>query len=270
MELLPKIAVAYDLSNVKLYGTFSKAYKSGGFNTQMFSDVLQQKIMGMMGITEKYDVDDVVSYRPEKSWNFETGGSFSLLDNQLNLNSALFFILCTDQQLTTFPDGLTTGRLMTNAGKTRSLGLELSATYSPVNGVLIRGSYGYTNARFMKYHNGKEDLKGKYLPYAPQNTVFFSIDYALPFKLCGFKPSVNVNARGVGDIYWDDANSVRQPFYSTLAASADIDNGHISLKLWAENLTSTRYNTFYFVSMSNAFVQQSNPCTFGVTLRYVL
>ena len=31
-----------------LYATVSKGYKAGGFNTQMFSDVLQQQVMKQM------------------------------------------------------------------------------------------------------------------------------------------------------------------------------------------------------------------------------
>lgn len=271
VQFLPKIAVGYDLGGGdRLYANIAKGYKTGGYNTQMFSDVLQQKIMGMMGITEKYDVDDIVSYRPEKSWNFEVGGNLACLDGRLNANAALFYILCTDQQLTTFPDGLTTGRIMTNAGRTRSFGAELSAAFFPIESVTLRGSYGYTNARFLKYHNGKENLKGRCLPYAPRNTVFISADYILPFKIGDFVPSVNAGVRGTGKIYWDDANTVSQPFYATLSASAAIDNGRVALRLWAENITSTRYDTFYFVSMGNAFVQQANPCMFGATLRYVL
>lgn len=270
VQFLPKIAVGYTPdANTKLYANIAKGYKSGGYNTQMFSDVLQQKIMGMMGLTEKYDVDDIVSYRPEKSWNFEIGADVSCFSNT-SLNAALFYILCTDQQLTTFPDGLTTGRIMTNAGRTRSLGMELSVTSTPIERLTLRGSYGFTDARFLRYHNGKENLKGKFLPYAPRNTVFLSADYALPVSFCGFVPSVNVSGRGVGMIFWDDANSVSQPFYATLAASAALDNGKVSLRVWGENITSTRYDTFYFVSMGNAFVQQANPFMFGATLRYVL
>ncbi len=271
VQFLPKIAVGYDFGGEnRMYANIAKGYKSGGYNTQMFSDVLQQKIMGMMGLSEKYDVDDIVSYRPEKSWNFEIGGNASCLDKRMNLNAALFYILCTDQQLTTFPDGLTTGRIMTNAGRTRSLGLELAATFAPVERLLLRGSYGYTNAKFLKYDNGKENLKGRFLPYAPQNTIFLSADYTIPFTIGDFVPSVNVSGRGVGKIYWDDANNVSQPFYATLAASAAIDNGKVALRIWGENITSTRYDTFYFVSMGNAFVQQANPFMFGATLRYVL
>ena len=50
MEFLPKLTVAYENEVFEPYFNFSKAYKAGGYNTQMFSDVLQQRIMSEMGI----------------------------------------------------------------------------------------------------------------------------------------------------------------------------------------------------------------------------
>lgn len=47
LQLLPKISVVYELpAHGKLYASVKKGYKAGGFNTQMFSDVLQQELMG--------------------------------------------------------------------------------------------------------------------------------------------------------------------------------------------------------------------------------
>ena len=72
-ELLPKFAVGYNIGDTRIYANVSKAYKAGGYNSQMFSDVLQQRIMEFMGLTMKYDVDEIVSYKPERSWNGEIG-----------------------------------------------------------------------------------------------------------------------------------------------------------------------------------------------------
>ena len=74
-ELLPKFSVMYSFDETRnLYLTIAKGYKSGGFNTQIFSDVLQQKMMNRMGIGEVYDVQRGVAYKPEYSWNYEIGG----------------------------------------------------------------------------------------------------------------------------------------------------------------------------------------------------
>lgn len=269
-QLLPKLAVGYNFGDTRLYVNASKAYKAGGYNSQMFSDVLQQRIMEYMGLTMKYDVADIVSYKPEKSWNCEMGVSGSLLGGKFGYTGTVFYISCTDQQLTTFPDGMTTGRIMTNAGRTRSFGAEATANWQATDRLLFNVSYGYTNATFRKYHNGKENYRGKRLPYAPSNTLFASANYTIPGTVLGAVPSANVSVRGVGEIYWDEANSVRQPFYATLAASLALTHDRWSVRLWAENLTNTKYNTFYFVSIGHAFVQKALPWSAGATVRITI
>ena len=64
LTVLPKIAAVYNLEDGlgNLYAKISKGYKAGGFNTQMFSDVLQQRLMTIMGLVSLYDVNDIVGY----------------------------------------------------------------------------------------------------------------------------------------------------------------------------------------------------------------
>ena len=271
LEFLPKLTIAYRLplrAESRVYASVAKGYKSGGFNTQMFSDVLQQRIRGMMGLSELYSVDEIVRYKPEQSWNYELGTHITDSDGRYSAGLSTFYIDCRDQQLTMFPDGMTTGRIMANAGKTRSCGVELSAMWRPVDELSLNASYGYTDARFVEFNNGKEDYKGKYIPYSPRNTMFAGVSYMLPINASWLDCVIfDVNAKGVGDIYWDEANSVKQPFYALLGAAVRLEKGAFSLNLWGDNLTNTQYNTFYFVSIGNAFLQQGNPVQFGVTLR---
>lgn len=272
VQFIPKVAALYkfteDNSLNNLYASISKGYKAGGFNTQMFSDVLQQEVMGQMGIASQYDVDDIISYKPEISWNYELGAHLSSSDGRLSGELSVFYIDCRDQQLTVFPDGNTTGRIMTNAGSTRSYGAEISGRFRMNNHWEITGAYGYTNARFRHFNNGREDYSGKYLPYAPRNTLFASLNYHTDSKV-GFVDylEANVNCRGIGKIMWDEANTYSQPFYVQLGASITARINKISLSLWGENLTNTQYNTFYFVSIKNAFLQRGKPRIFGTTLR---
>ncbi|MBE6317948.1 MAG: TonB-dependent receptor [Bacteroidales bacterium] len=271
LEFLPKLTVAYRLlgnAESRIYASIAKGYKAGGFNTQMFSDVLQQRIRGMMGLSELYNVDDVVSYKPEKSWNYELGAHIIGCDGRYSLGLSTFYIDCRDQQLTMFPDGTTTGRIMTNAGKTRSCGVELSASWNPARQWSFNVSYGLTDARFEKFDNGKEDYSGKYIPYAPKNTLFVGASYRLNVNNSWLDQiAFDVNVKGVGDIYWDEANSVKQPFYALLGTSVRFEKDNFSLNVWGDNLTDTHYNTFYFVSIGNAFLQQGNPARCGVTLK---
>lgn len=268
VELLPKLTVSYDYEPITPYFTFSKGYKAGGYNTQMFSDVLQQRIMAQMGMSALYTLDQIVSYEPERSFNYELGLHSRLFDSKLNLDATFFYIDCRNQQLTTFPSGLTTGRIMTNAGRTRSFGAEITAAYSPTQDINANVSYGYTNATFLKYHDGIADYRGNRVPYAPVHTLFAELNYrATPLTFCGITPSLSATARCVGDIYWNESNTVRQPFYCLPGASVAFNADRWSLRLWGRNLSGTKYDTFYFVSMGNAFVQHGQPRQFGATLR---
>ena len=268
---MPKIGAVYSLpmeGENNVYGVISRGYKAGGFNTQMFSDVLQQRLMGVMGIGSKYDVDDIVGYRPEYSWNFEVGSHLSFPQAKLNVDVSLFYIDCSDQQLTMFPDGTTTGRIMTNAGRTGSFGGELAVSWNPLDRLAFTASYGYTNARFLEFFNGIEDFSGKFVPYAPQNTLFVQGLWTIPLRHRYIKGLVaDVNVRGTGKIYWNEQNSLAQNFYALLGAALTLEARHWSLQVWGRNLTATRYHTFYFMSMGNEFLQQGRPVQGGVTFR---
>ncbi len=271
LQLLPKFSIIYNLplanpSNV--FFSIAKGYKAGGFNTQMFSDVLQQRVMGVMGLSASYDADEVVSYKPEQSWNFELGTHIESDNRIATADISLFYIDCTDQQLTRFPEGSTTGRIMTNAGHARSFGAEVAINYRPMSNIEINASYGYTNAKFIDYDNGKQDFSGKYIPYSPSNTMHAGLSYTIPAN-CKLIDRIilSANAKGVGKIYWNEENTISQPFYTTLGASIRFESRNYSLDLWGQNLTDTDFNTFYFVSIGNSFLQRGKPRIIGATLR---
>lgn len=273
VELLPKFSITYHLPTAgksSIYASVSKGYKAGGFNTQMFSDVLQQRLMGILGIGATYDVNDIVGYKPEKAWNYELGAHFESANQRIKGDVALFYIDCRDRQMTIFPDGTTTGRIMTNAGKTRSLGAEATANILFTDNLGLNLSYGYCNARFVEYNDGKADYKDKLVPYCPQHTLFAQAFYTYNFKGdsdWARSITIDANVKGTGEIYWNEANTLCQPFYALLGSSITLAGRHYSLQLWGQNLTDTRYNTFYFVSISHDFLQRGRGRMLGATLR---
>lgn len=273
LTLLPSIAVMYQFGerSGNVYLKFSKGYKSGGFNTQMFSDVLQQRLMGIMGIGAQYKVEDIVSYKPEYSLNYEVGSHLFFPEAGISTELTVFYIDCRDQQLTMFPNGTTTGRIMTNAGKTRSFGAEFSFTYKIRENLNFNASYGYTNAKFREFFDGISDYKGKYLPYVPLNTVFIQGLYTL--NLSRKKDSeltFDINMRGIGPIYWDEGNTVKQNFYALLGASVTYRYKNWEFRGWGKNLTDTGFHTFYFKSMGNEFLQRGRGVEAGFSVRWEL
>ncbi len=279
LEFLPKFQVSYTLpmpSKSDVYFNVGKGYKSGGFNTQMFSEVLQQRLMGEMmqhmpgmGGSQQQapDIDRITSYKPERSWNYEAGAHIACADGKVMTDLALFYIDCRDQQLTTFPDDdTTTGRITTNAGRTRSYGLETQIRYAPTSRWAFNLSYGLTNARFMEYHDGDDDFKGKRVPYAPSNTLFAGVNYIVPAGR-DWVLDFNLKCKGVGPIYWDNANLYRQNFYAQLGASAKATYKWLSFELWGENITATKFDVFQFESLGYRFLQRGKPARGGITVR---
>ena len=81
--------------------------------------------------------------------------------------------------------------------------------------------------------------------------------------------TLNASWQGAGKIYWDEANTLEQDFYSQLGGSIALKKGAFTLSLWGRNLTNTDFYTFYFKSVGNNFFNPSKPCRMGVTLDFV-
>ena len=279
-ECMPRFAASYHTGVGTIYATVSRGYKAGGFNTQIFSDILQRQMMDDMmldmgfypdtGDSPYLDTERAISYKPEYSWNYEVGTHVAFFENHLRADVAAFYIDCRNQQLTVFPPGKGTGRLMSNAGHTRSYGVEVSLE-GAIGNLQLNGNYGYTNAKFLSYDDGNQDYKGNRIPYAPENTVHLGGAYS--FLLNGRwveRMILRADWQGIGKIWWNESNSIAQPFYGKLGASLWLERKGCSLGIWAKNLTDTDHHTFYFKSVGNAFVQQGKPRMFGVSLSMIV
>lgn len=281
-ELLPKIALKYELSNRQFaYVNVSRGYKAGGYNVQMFADLVDKGITNPAA-TQKDAIMNSISYKPEFSWNYELGGQFMSFDNHLKSAISLFYIDLNNLQLTQFvPNGL--GRKISNAGAAVSKGVELSMDAKIGAGFSISLNYGYANATFTNYTDSvgivdptthktiysKVDYKGKYVPYAPQNTLNVSAIYEHSFKEKFIdKLMVTAQYTGVGKIYWTEANDISQDFYSQINAKIAVSKGNAGLEIWSKNLFNTQYNAFYFNSSGSQFFQQGKPMQLGATLKY--
>lgn len=269
VEVAPRLSASYSWSGAwpgMAYATISRGYKAGGFNTQMFSEILRQDLIAEFGgspLNEK----EVTAYKPERAWNYEVGARLNSEDGRWRGDVALFAIDCRNQQLTVFPEGELTGRRMTNAGRTRSLGVELSASANPVRGLDLAAAWGFTDARFVEFRSGNSDYSGNHVPYAPQHTLYGSATYTIEIgRKWAERIVVGVQVNGAGRIWWDEAGEFVQPFYALLGASVSYHTAYGSLMLWGRNLTNTRYNTFCFASMGNRFLQRGKPTTLGITL----
>ena len=267
LELLPSFSLSYSKEWGTVYASARKGFKAGGFNTQLFSDLLQSKMTGaLIGRVQETDVSSTV-YRPETNWTFELGTHLSpMRSGALKVSAALFYIDCRNQQLTVFPKGMSTGRMMSNAGESFSCGAEASVAYR-VGDFTLNAAYGYTHAEFRKYISGDSDYSGNILPYAPRETMSANVEYRLPVsKRFANYVLLNVGWHGVGRIYWNEENTLSQPFYGLWSASLSWEKGMWGASVWGKNLLGEEYDTFYFRSIGNDFFSQGKPLQFGMSL----
>jgi outer membrane receptor protein involved in Fe transport len=178
-----------------------------------------------------------------------------------------FYIDCRDQQLTVFPKGVQTGRMMTNAGRTRSYGVESQVGYTGRR-LSASASYGWTNATFLRYTSDTISYRGRHLPYSPEHTLALAADWRQPLGGAQSDWTLLLHAdwKAQGPIYWDDANDYRQDFYGILSASVGARWRRYGVTLWGRNLTDERAQVFHCVSMQRHFVQMSRPVECGVKL----
>ena len=305
LEFIPKLSALYDFGDfggnggLRLFATFSKGYKAGGFNTQIFSDILQNMMIGdlmsdAMGSMSSggggrpgmssaagperdsssgmqgqdsgsADADDT-SYLPEHSYNYELGGNFNLTlpgeRHTLAGSVSVFYIDCRNQQITVFPDGSSTGRMMANAGRSRSFGAEAQVSYK-LRSFSASASYGYTDARFIRYNDGQSDCSGNHIPYSPSNTMNIRAGYAFTFPSDIVRSlTLSADLSGIGRIWWDEANTLSQPFYLQIGADIQLSFKWFDLFFRWDNLTGSDFNVFYFKSVGNAFFQTGKPARF--------
>jgi len=292
-QLLPKFGLTYRIgeSGSNVYALVSKGYRAGGFNIQMFSDILQSELSGSaqaaradMELAHNDDayanIRKTIEYKPEESWNIEFGTHLNLFDNTLHLDLSTYYVQIRNQQLSVFASQYGFGRAMVNAGKSYSCGIEATLRGSAFNDHMNWGvSYGYTRAKFKDYldsvrvGNSQQpiDYSKNYVPYIPQHTLAANADYRFDIGTAALRSlTVGMNVHAQGKTYWDSANSYGQNFYAVLGAHVDADLSPVKVSLWARNLTDTNYNTFAIDSSFGGetlyFAQRGNPFQMGVDI----
>lgn len=304
LQLLPKFALQYDFKNKvgNVYATVSKGYRSGGYNIQMFSDLLQSSLRNDMmqqskdaimpnvpesfvGMVEKYfpdagenpDARAATEYKPEQTWNYEVGTHLNLFNNRLRADGALFWLETRDQQISRFAGQSGLGRETVNAGKSRSLGAELALAVAVTTNFTVNASYGYTYATFKDYVtnarvNGELQeisYNGNYVPFVPKHTLTVGGQYTFHINPGHWLERIQLDANytGAGRIYWTEENAVSQSFYGTLNGRISFQKGRGQVDFWVRNALDKEYASFYFESMSNGFLQQGRPIQAGIEVR---
>jgi outer membrane receptor protein involved in Fe transport len=241
-----------------LYLTFSRGFKSGGFNP------------GNVG-TPNFDSEFI------NSW--ELGSKNTLLDSKLTLNGALF-----QYDYSNLIVGNIVGTLATNVNipETRVRGFELETVFTPLEGLRLEGALGLLKTDIRSDFRSSDpsrggaffQIQGNELPNAPSRTLKLAAEYNIPVAgSWSLKPRVdyysqtgfwarefNVAADRVGS--WEQLDLQMQVAH---------DERDLALIFYVKNVQNNDDITFLEVnsnlvgSFRSAFLL--DPRVYGVNLR---
>lgn len=135
----PKFNLSYSPNDDHLiYAEASKGFRLGGVNTTVPVDLCRSDLnrLGRTDAANNFDSDSL--------WNFEVGTKSKLDDGRFTLNASAYYIKWQDIQ-TTLSLPSCSFSFRTNAGKARSLGLELEARVAPTSQTEFYATLGITD-----------------------------------------------------------------------------------------------------------------------------
>ncbi|NLK66777.1 MAG: TonB-dependent receptor [Campylobacteraceae bacterium] len=252
-KFLPKLGVIYNINDdLSVFANYSMGYLAGGHN-----------YFAKAG-------DKIVTFEPQTSDNYEIGLRY--IGSDLKASVTAFYMDIDD--IHTFDNIQVIGsqdiRVVSNAGKARSYGLEVEASYALTNNLYLNGSFGYVNAEYRQDNKAENVKKGNKISYTPNWNASLGLSYAHPTGLYG---RVDLNA--LGDIYWDNSNDDEKKTSSYLTADVRLgymfDNG-LDIYGFVTNITDKDAPTLYMpyadVIGDYSLVEYGNTRRFGVGFSY--
>lgn len=225
----PRGGVQFDIAEgIGSYATISRGFKAGGVNGSSCDNV----------------------YQPEKITSYEAGLRMRFADGTVTLNPTVFYYDYTGFQVTQI-QGLSSPVI--NAPKASVKGFELEAAWRPNEHLtfnatlsLLDAEYGdgFTNTDTLNKGLGVQDLSGKRLNRAPEQSGSFGAEYRtsmMSFGQLSFRADVYASSR----IYFREFNTAldSQPSYQVVNLNVlwDSPDGKLTGRIFADNLGNEDY-----------------------------
>jgi iron complex outermembrane receptor protein len=224
--------------NAIVYATYSKGFRSGGWNVDNIT------AGGPTSFKQTRFTDESMA-------NFEVGAKGTLMGGKLNLGATAFRMNYDDiqvtQQVQVLGGGGAVVGVVTNGGQARSEGVELEATWRPTSTLRVAGGVGYVDAYYTDYvdksRGAPVSFNGNKLNNAPRLTSNLSASYTLPLSIGAM--TFRLDAKHTDGFFTGRENAVSQwiPGYDLFNARVSLasDSGRWDLALYSNNLFDQRY-----------------------------
>ena len=269
------------LDHLMGYFTYARGFKGGGFN-------------GVATGRSGAGAGDAFAYDPETLDNFEIGFKLIGFDQLATLNTSFFYGKYDDIQVTSVRDtGLdengvpTIARLTTNAAEATTKGFEIELNTRPVEGLMIVGNVGYTDAVYDSFPDAVSDYDGETIDrsgdpflFVPKLGSFVSVQYSMEMGWLEDTPmrgwiTPRLEWAYTSETQWlgPEVPQATQRGFNLLNArlSYDFYDNRAQVALWGKNLTDEAYFTYATAIVSTFGIATRGfqaPRTFGGELSY--
>jgi iron complex outermembrane receptor protein len=256
-DFTPRASLMYKLArNTSLYATFSKGFKSGGFNPSTVSP-------------------DFV--RPEKITAYE--GGFKTNGRWGALNISGFHYDYEDMQVATIIGAVSATR---NAAAAKFDGVDVDGSLHIAGGLRLTAGYSFVDAKYSDYQDAVAnipvagggnvgaiiDASGNPVIRAPKHTGNVGVE----FNTSAFNGDLTLS----GNFYfssgfsWEPGNRIRQQPYQTLSAKASWRpaDSRFQVAAWVSNITNEKFIQSESDSSAADGVSYAPPRWAGVSVSF--
>ena len=264
-----------------LYASYSRGFKSGGFN-------IASPTINVNGVVSASPVIE-----PEVLDAYEVGFKSELFGRLLRLNVAAYLYDYANLQVGVVQSGTV---VTLNAAEARIKGIDVDYTFAPTDRIDISGGVAILDAKYTSFPSGPlfvpnpancaaltttgpltggntvcvADLKGNRTSRAPKLTFTASATYTLPTDVGDF--AFNASWNHNSGYFWEPDNRLRQPRHDLVAASIawTTSDRKYSLRVYGRNLLNEFYYSYVSESTTRDSYSPEKPRNYGVeaTLRF--
>jgi iron complex outermembrane receptor protein len=231
-DFSPRVSLDYNSGPVLLYASYSRGFKSGGFNLRYVSPR-----------------PNILAFDPETANTYELGFKWEGLNRHVRFNAAAFHTDYRGIQVTVFEN---LGAPVTlNAGDAQLRGGEIEFSALPFDGLELGANLGYLDAHYTEIRANPALVStpeqvistSTRLPNAPewQGSVSASYTYRLGAGAIDLRGDFRFSSFVANDA--QNSRYLNQPAYQTL----DLSVGYAArdrawtVRLFVENVTNKRY-----------------------------
>jgi iron complex outermembrane receptor protein len=256
----PQAVLRYQaLSNLSVYGSYSRGFRSGGFNQTGVAQAAQSAGFDNVGDAFEANTADT----------FEVGFKSRWFENRLILNGSVYTTDDHDDYYFVFLASNSTQNLG-NIKEARLTGVDLDATARFTDDLVGNLGFGYTDSRINKFPGASSSLVvGSKVPLVSDYTANVGLQYT--HKVWhDWEAMVRIDDNLIGPTTFvipvpaagEPKPIARRPV-NLFDLRASLQMGGWRVAVWSKNLFNTRYNTEY---STGGFLFRGQPTTFGLDL----